>query len=700
MQLVAHNPPATPLVQGHRSQETVRLVWERYRNVRDRAQPLHLQWAETFAAILGDAYKVARGGTLVNIGALRRGDVELLTASHNFLWQSLRAMVANVLQNDPQPECTVLQPGERAKEMARVNEKLLGYFYRDKGFWPAMHDTVTWAAITGTGFLGTFWDAMAGKPVRREVKRNGEAVYQDAWADELDEAGNPMMAQHAIPPHPVKVRVQQAVTELVMSGDLRYVAGSPFHIFPEPVEEWADVGWMIHRQYASRDRLIDAIGSKARSLVPDVVDDAAIGLITDSYSAPNERMNHQDLVRLLVYYETPSIRHEGGRCILVGNQMLLQEIALPAGRLPFEPVYDTRMPGRLFGIASASQALNPQRNLNAAETDLWRTRRLTGTPKLLVRTGSMDRAPERLSDRVGGVWPVNQGHDYPKYLEPPQMPAWASQAPDRLQLVIERIFGVQGASRGDEKGLMSGRQASVLQRADQAKWGPMVTWLARAVARSSEAALMLWKVYGPPQTTHAVYGPFGSPTEVQTWIREYTPDNIAVTVLASALMPYNPEARRQAIMEMWQVGMIPDVHAATRLLRHAELGQVLGDDEPSRAQARYEQKMFLDQGKPHDPAPHEDQRAHMDVHLAAMRSPEYYTWTPQRQALYQDHVAKTQMFIAAELQSATNPVLSGASQMPGLAEGGAQRQNLPPTMNGAPNAMGSPGMNPQQEQSF
>ena len=117
------------------------------------------------------------------------------------------------------------------------------------------------------------------------------------------------------------------------------------------------------------------------------------------------------------------------------------------------------------------------------------------------------------------------------------------------------------------------------------------------------------------------------------------------------------------------------------------MGRLLGNDEPSRARARFENDM-LDKGQMMQVEQHEQHPTHIDEHLERMRDPSWYMLSPQAQQAYRMHVAKHQ----ALMQNVQNPVLAGKSQMPNLVG-----ENLPPTMNGASGAGTNPGVSAGQE---
>lgn len=675
-------------------------VHQRFRVLRDRMWPRHKRWIGTIAAVRGEPDKVFVGDRLVSLNSLRSESAESINVSSNVLFQSLRGMVASAMTQEPVPVVALGRPGRDARRHARACERLLRWFYYDKEFKQSLHDCLTWTFMTGTGFFGSLWDLNAGDPQNVPVlAKDGSIAMEEGWAPVLDQDGQQVMSASGAgpgnPPIPVFEKKLMPKTKWKMVGDLRFFAPSPFDIFPEPAKTWSDVNYIIHRQTIPLNELKNVYGRKASKLAPNVDENSFVDFM-DEYGKPSDRESRNSLVRTLHYYEKPSVKHPKGIYSCAAGDTMLYSGDLPGGKLPVHPVYDLRVPDSIWGECGLEQAVDAQRALNSCETDIQRNRKLHGNPALIADEGSISRGITRVSSIPGRIIQVNRTSQRPPgFLAPPTMPAWVNQEPLRLQNLIENLSGVHSVSKGENKGIMSGRQAAVVLSADRAKWGPTVRGMAMAVESMSEHALTLWRDYGPMEQTVDVYGPTGSPMDVLTFHRGYVPDRIKVVVDASTMMPYNEEIRRQQINEAWQIGAIPDIQMYWRLQRHGEMGRLLGADEPSRAQARKEQDMMMMTGQISQAFPHEDHPIHVDEHLEWMRSSEWYELPDEIKQLTTAHL---NMHIQM-MSNPGNPVLGGASPMPQL-DSGEGGMNLAPTMNQAPGAMTQPGVNAAAEPGY
>ena len=682
------------LFQPMKDREAADELVKQYHLMRRRQHKRHMQWLETMSSIHGEQYRILRGNRMVDVRQLRGDDVDSFRVTHNFMYQAFRSMMATALQQEPTPVVALSRPGKEGRQLAMVCEKLLTYLYYEAEFREALQTAVGWSFTCGTGFLGTMWDMRAGHPQWvPDMDEHGNFMFKTTKQLMEGEDGKQVLSEYGTP---LTEDVLKPSGSMKMLGDARFWAPSPFDVYPEPVRRWSDCRHVTIRQHLPKTALQQIYGDKADSLQSDVR--ATDFMRFDSYDDP-ETVQEEELVLVLNYFERPSMDHPKGRHLVVANNQMLESSDLPGGMLPIYPVYDLKHPSSIWGDASLKHATEVQRNLNAAETDLWIDRRMHAHPRLIAEQGSLVDGVTRVPNTPGAVMQVKPSAKFtPHFLTAPALPRWVEGAPERYQRTIEDITGAHGITKGDQTGIMSGRQASVVLAADRQKWGPTVRSLARAVEHSSELALHLWREFGPTEKSIEIYGPTGSPSDVVVFFRHYIPDQVKVRIEVSSMLPYNEEIRRQQINEAWQIGAIPDLNMYWRLQRHGEMGRLLGSDQPSRARARHENEI-LDTGRTVPVEMHEDHAAHVDEHLERMRTSEWYELPERSRLAYRTHVMQHQ----AHLQNSANPVLAGNSPMPGLTPEtnvqnitGAGGENLPPTMT-SQSQKTSPGVNPSLE---
>ena len=685
----------TRYAQSTKSLNTAQKIKSRYKVLERNMHRKHMEWMETLHAIHGDQYKVIQNGRLVDLSQLSQDDPSSFRVTHNYLFQTFRSMIAVALQNEPQPVVSLVRPGKDSRAMSRAIERLLKYFYIDKEYEESLKAALGWTFTCGTGFMGAMWDSEGADPEWvQDVDSNGNLKYETRKEIMTDEDGNMSFSEYGTP---LTEEVLVPKGSYKKMGDVRFIAPSPFDVFPEGGPNWSQVKAVTIRQFEEKQTLVDVYGEKAKTLVADA--NSSDFVRYDELQSSSIVDRERDLVLVLNYYERPTLKHPEGRRIVVANQQVLHEEDLPGRELPVYPIYDMEHPSSMWGESAIRQALEVQRNLNSAETDLWMSRRMHAQPRLMAEQNSLVDGPTRVPNQPGAILSVRPtARMRPSFLVAPPLPRYVETAPERYQKTIEDIAGAHGVTKGNSKGIMSGRQASVVMAADRSKWGPTIKNMVNAIEKASTLSLHLWRKFGPFERSIEIFGQVGTPEDVMVFYREYIPDQVKVHIETSTMMPYNEEIRRQQINEAWQLGAIKDVGMYWKLQRHGEMGRLLGDDEPSRARARSEMSQ-LESGQNIPVEMFEDHMAHLDEHLERMRSPEWYKLPEQAKSAFRMHVAQHQAILSGE--NTQNPVLAGKSQMPSLpgeivAPGGGGGLNLAPAMN-AEGQGANPGINPGQE---
>ena len=651
----------------------------------------HTKWQYTLHAVVGQTDELLVNGRIVPVG--RHDGVDSVRVKHNVLFQSYRGMLASFLQNLPIPKMAQGASGEQPRRMLMMCDRLMEWFVRDKEFVDAYFDAIAWASVCGTGFLGVTWDYDAGVPVYVEKKTaKGETVYEDVSEFATDENGEMVYAPSQIPPTPI-VRITRKPKMLwVQPGDLRFRAPLPWNVFPQPRRAWVDVLEYIERLYSSRETLIEKYGSRAKALSPDVREDALRSFSTFDYGNESDHEMTGDMVRVLRYVQKPTKKYPHGLMLTIAGDMVLDKTELPGKTLPIAPIYDLRVPDSLWGESSLYQAVEAQLQLNDAETMRARNLKLHGNPALVADEGTFRNGVTRVAQVVGSIQELNRGSRFPQFLIPPVLPGWVEREPDRLRYAIEHGSGVHGVSKGESKGLMSGRQAFAVMQADAQKWIPSVLSISRAVSRVAEHALELWRENGPPSTTITVYGTHGSPVDAMIFHANYVPDNVSVYIDMDTIAPRNPETEKQTLVELFQIGAITktELFKHLRFLGHTDF---LRNAEPARAVQRQEIDLYITRNYPAQVLPSDDHATHMEVLLEWMNTPEFRQLDEQIKQLALQHLQQHEMEVLKKQQVMMGMQNGMGSPPPAPGPGGP---GLAPTMNGAAGARTSPGVSGQE----
>ena len=109
---------------GRKQDEKVTKIKDEYLRRRQKMNIRHMEWLETLYAVNGQDDKILRGGQLVDLSRIRSEEIDGVRVSHNYMFQSLRTMLANAMQNAPQPNVTMGRPGRDSRQMARACERI------------------------------------------------------------------------------------------------------------------------------------------------------------------------------------------------------------------------------------------------------------------------------------------------------------------------------------------------------------------------------------------------------------------------------------------------------------------------------------------------------------------------------------------------------------------------------------------------
>ena len=257
----------TRYAQSTKSLNTAQKIKSRYKVLERNMHRKHMEWMETLHAIHGDQYRVIQNGRLVDLSQLSQDDPSSFRVTHNYLFQTFRSMIAVALQNEPQPVVSLVRPGKDSRAMSRAIERLLKYFYIDKEYEESLKAALGWTFTCGTGFMGAMWDSEGADPEWvQDVDSNGNLKYETRKEIMTDEDGNMSFSEYGTP---LTEEVLVPKGSYKKMGDVRFIAPSPFDVFPEGGPNWSQVKAVTIRQFEEKQTLVDVYGEKAKTLVAD-----------------------------------------------------------------------------------------------------------------------------------------------------------------------------------------------------------------------------------------------------------------------------------------------------------------------------------------------------------------------------------------------------------------------------------------------
>lgn len=273
------------------------------------------------------------------------------------------------------------------------------------------------------------------------LQQCGHSYIKVSWDPSL---GKPMMGPEG---------------KIVYEGDVRVDVESPFAVFPDPYAKTDDDAqylivakvrqldyfkahyprrghlvreeptWLMSAQYEQRINSINTRGP-------------AQGGMSESFKNSAIEM---------VKYEARSSQYPNGRMIICANGILLDQKELPVGEIPLAKFDDTVIGGKYYSETPVTHArpIQDQYNETLRRRAEWTRRLLAGKYKAPRGSGI---AQEGMNDESGEVLYYNVvPHAMGANIEPlpvPQIPEYAYKEEDRLDNIINYIFGISDVSRG------------------------------------------------------------------------------------------------------------------------------------------------------------------------------------------------------------------------------------------------------------
>lgn len=429
------------------------LVERRFCYSRDAKQPLLRIWATCLAFYCGDHYRQwsYKQRRLVQNERIPAWRVQMVD---NQIPGSVEIGIAKLARTRDLPRALPDGDDDEARATAEANTKALSHWWqRDEMEYKEL-DANLQRSLFGAAFFHDFWDP--------DVL--GKVPYVKGYT--VDRATGAMVEQVGVEETPV--------------GDVCTEVLSVFDVFPEPSERWEDVRWCI---VASRKPLawFKDTFENGGEIKPEKGDDSGVyDQLIPSHAGMAARMgtggtapSGEGYATLKIYYERPCKTYPKGRHLMVAGNVLLfhrDQLPLPHGRIPLTMDPYRLVPKRLWPMGNVEGLLGPQRELNRAQSYMIEALRLFGRPQRLAPKGALEDPKEWTTDPDRIVEYDARFGIAPQYLQPPQMPAWVDEMPEKLRSVIYNLSGQHEVSRASVPGGVTAASAiRLLQEQDDTR---------------------------------------------------------------------------------------------------------------------------------------------------------------------------------------------------------------------------------------
>ena len=562
-----------------------------------------------------------------------RGELQFLKTNH--FRNVLKNLQNLILANRPAMECRATNTTYEALMQAKLGNKLIDYYMREKKLEKHLRDAVESALVFGEGYIRMEWDANLG-----------------------DEYG--------VDPKSKKVKY---------TGDISYSVANPFDVLKDVHRQDNNHTWMIVRTRRNKHDLAAQHDDLARKIM-DLDNVATEG--NDYYIQPQE-IQETDLVNVYEFFHEKTDALPDGRLVIFCDQ----EVVLYDGPLPYReiPLYRIAVDDQIgtgYGYTPAFDLIPLQQSIDRLYTTILTNQSAFGIQNIVVSKDA-DLDAQNLA---GGLRVLKKNPE--AEIEALNLTSTPKEVFDFLKLLVgdmETLSGVNSVVRGNpEASLQSG--AALAMIASQAI--QFVSGLQQSYHHLLEsvggATLNLLKDYANAPRVAQIVG------KSQDSIQEiFSSDDLSdynrVVVDTANPLTKTTAGRAEIANNLLQQGLISAEQYVT-VLETGNLSAATEDITTQMDLVRKENEV-LRKGQNPIILGTDEHEFHIQHHLSILNDPVVRTEAEIVQGIL-DHVEEHKMYVMPE------PPMGPDGQPMGEGEGGP----LPPnSQNGAPT--GPPGAPPQ-----
>jgi hypothetical protein len=367
-------------------------------------------------------------------------------------------------------------------------------------------------------------------------------------------------------------------------GDVRVDVESPFSVFPDPYAKTDDDAEYL---IVAKVRPLDYFKRYPRG---HLVKEESAWLLSAQYEQRINSLNSRgpsqggmaeslrNSAIEMVKYEKRSSKYPNGRMIIAANGILLDNKELPVGEIPIAKFDDTIVAGKYYSETPVTHArpIQDQYNETLRRRAEWTRRLLAGKYKAPRGSGI---AQESMNDESGELLYYNVVPNAPSNIEPlniPNIPEYAYKEEDRLDNLINYIFGISDVSRGVlPSASIPAIGAQLLQEQDQTRLSVVTELHERSWSKVFRLMLKYAEKFWIIDRKLKIAG-----KSREYIIREINGrmlrGNTDVRVRRGSTQPNSKTLKRQDIVNVMSLGLLGDPHdpnVANKILPMLEFGE-------------------------------------------------------------------------------------------------------------------------------
>jgi hypothetical protein len=542
-----------------------------------------------------------------------------------------------------------------------VANRVLRYYWRYLHMNRKILDACLWLFCTGNVFIRPLWDPTKGAEMMITPKDMvgpygaEEGTPEEETEEGLIDEGGKMLkdlfggggGENGI---------------LTGLGDPDIEVCSPYEIEVDPAAvRIDDAAWVLHSKARSIQWIKDMYPKTTEGIEEDQVEDDKSNRyfetrIRDMVGQPGGSTENRSTDGYLIVHELsarPCGDYPNGiHVVVAGNRIVKPVGPLPYFRdLGYAHTVDVPVPGRLWGTSVLEQCIPAQMDYNRRRSQLIENMNLMGRPKWFVPTGSGLMAAA-LTSEPGEIVEYNLGFK-PEAWRPDSVDPSFYKGLDLDRRDIEDQAAVHEVSQGrNPAGVRTAAGIAQLQEQDDTMLAPTALLLEDAVAAIGQWLLQIIAKHVTEPRLLKIVGN-DHVIEVKTFLGQdivgpnaHQPgvNYFDVEVSLGSQLPASKAGRQEMIERLVAMKLLDADRDRDEIRRLIGLGSedpFYDQDRLDRSNAVNE-NMQLAQGYFVEPQPYDNPAIHQPVHLRFMKTPEFKRLPPQAQAVFFQHVEKTE----------------------------------------------------------
>lgn len=557
----------------------------------------------------------------------------------NHLYDLVQVRVSRLIKFKPAVAVLPTNDEFSDKAAAKAVKQLLDHIWYINNFEGVVSlELAKLKSILGEAYCFISWDQHAGDlhPDYKSAQDQKIPLLNESGDQEKDDSGNPIFIDR-----PVRV------------GDVKYEVESPFNVFLEDKQDWAEV------QYLYRAKIYTV--AEARAKFPKGAEKIKTNDSGYYYNFETAEMEPlKDKVVVYEWYHKRSDILDQGRYICFTEAGILKNQAFPFDhdQLPCVRLIDVHVPHELHGKPGIENVKALTSTYNNLLNLVVRNQILCSHPKWMMPAGSAKK--ESLGNDITIV-------EY-KGPQPPVLVQANPTSPETFEFMaslkeqFQQIYGLgSGVSRGEPPpGVTSGVALQFVAEQEQERFNEDILRFTEAIKQIAQQTISVAGTYYDA-TDDRMVRVLGKNNE---WTSEFfdvanLSKDYDIRVQNTSALPQSRAARTQLLLDLNQMfpGQFPP-EVFLDMFDLAESDKYISAATQNVRTAEAENEIILS-GKgmdaPLDPRPEEDHIIHWKTHVREMQGYAFKFRTPSHiQELMRDMVMAHEMFMVQN--AAKNPV--------------------------------------------